>query len=159
MAKIKKKPVKFRKKTPAKDVFKAKPTKRDKTAKELPNNSRSITEKTKIKKSINFKQFLFFAVYFLFLVALVVVGTDVYKKSFVYFKLSSQRGEISTEIKGLEDKVRKYPGFKEGYLKMAILEYRIGNFDKSKTYVKQALVLDPNFKDAVDFAKLIGERY
>ncbi len=159
MAKIKKHPIKFRKKTPEKVVFKAKASaKKEKITKELPKNSRFITERAVLFSFSRLKKIILPVIYLALFALLVFVAADVYQESRQYFALTSQTEDIKQEIGSLEKKVQIYPSFKEGYLRLAILEYRLGDIDKSKKYIRKAVLLDPNFKQAQDFAKLIGER-
>ncbi|MCL4354869.1 hypothetical protein M1349_05410 [Patescibacteria group bacterium] len=158
MAKLKKKPKKFKKKSSEKVVFSAKPTQKKIKGNELPKNSRFITEKPFLFLAVWLRKLVFPAAYLALLVVLVFVGMDVYQKSQRYFELSYQKENIRQEISGLEKKIQTYPSFKEGYLRLAILEYRLGNINKSRKYIRKAVLLDPNYKQAQDFAKLIGER-
>lgn len=158
MAKIKNKPVKFKQKQLKKDTP-AKVVQKKQKGKEFPKNSRLITEKVIFKKKTNFLKFVLPVLYIILLCLLTVIGVDVYKNARIYLDLTSEKGQITKDIRELQDKIGKYPSFKEGYLKLAILEYRLGKFEESRKYIREALNLDPNFKDAEEFAKIVGEKY
>ena len=157
MARIKKKPTKFKKKAPEKVIFSSRPAKKEQKKKELPKNSRLITETAVLFSFSRLKKIILPVIYLALFVLLIFVADDVYQKSRQYFALTSQKENIKQEIGSLEKKVQIYPSFKEGYLRLAVLEYRLGKIDKSKRYIRKAILLDPNFKQAQDFAKLIGE--
>ncbi len=42
------------------------------------------------------------------------------------------------------------------YYKIASLDYRVGNIDESKEYLKKALEIDPNFKDGYVLGAKVG---
>ncbi|HZQ30070.1 MAG TPA: hypothetical protein VFA93_03255, partial [Patescibacteria group bacterium] len=58
-----------------------------------------------------------------------------------------ERVKLGSEIKLWENIVQKYPS-KDTYFKLAQLEYRVGDIQKSNYYTDKALYLDPNFTQA-----------
>ena len=86
---------------------------------------------------------------------IVIFSFDLSKTLKEYSFQTSERARIEIQIKTWQSITDKYKGYKDGYLQLAVLEYRLGDFEKAKLYTNQALYLDPNYKDALGFlAKL-----
>lgn len=70
-------------------------------------------------------------------------------------EIAFQKEKIQSEIKVWQDLVSKFKDYKEGYYKLSVLEYEIGNIDKAKFYLNQALNIDPNFEKAKDLKRIL----
>lgn len=79
------------------------------------------------------------------LVALFVVSSDVLSLLEQRQKLQLERQRVLSRIDGWEDVLTKYPGYRDGYLNLAVLEYQFGDFQKSRGYTEKTLQLDPQF--------------
>lgn len=51
--------------------------------------------------------------------------------------------------------VQEKPNYRDGYLQLAALNYKIWQNEKAKEYLKQALIIDPNFEEAREMEKII----
>ena len=49
--------------------------------------------------------------------------------------------------------IKKFPDFKDAYLQLAVLEFRLKNYDKARFYCDKALFLDPEYSDAIELNK------
>jgi len=87
----------------------------------------------------------------LFLIA--YFSLDLSKTLKAYSYQSSERAKVESQIKTWQSITDKYKGYKDGYLQLAVLEYRLGEFEKAKNYTNQALSLDPGYKEALEFQK------
>ena len=67
----------------------------------------------------------------------------------------AQRKHIEEEIVFWQDVTRRYKGFRDAYLKLASLEYQLGNKEKVNMYVNEALKIDPNAKEALQMNKIL----
>lgn len=83
------------------------------------------------------------------LLLVVLFSFDLSKTIKTYSKLISERERIQSQIKTWQSITEKFKGYKDGYLQLAILKYRLGEFDKASFYLNQALYLDPNYKEAL----------
>jgi tetratricopeptide (TPR) repeat protein len=95
-------------------------------------------------------------VYLILALLILIFGFSMVKNLKAYNVLSSEREKISTQIKTWESIVSKFKGYKDGYLQLAVLEYRLGEHEKAKKYVNQALYLDSNYKEALEFQKRLN---
>ncbi|PIU33036.1 hypothetical protein COY29_04310 [Candidatus Woesebacteria bacterium CG_4_10_14_0_2_um_filter_39_14] len=58
---------------------------------------------------------------------------------------------------GLWEKiVAEKPDYRDGYLQLAILNYKIWQNEKAQDYLKKALIVDPNFGPALELEKIIS---
>ena len=90
--------------------------------------------------------------------AIVIVGADSYKNYQENKRLSEKRENIETQIKFWKSINQKYPGFRDSYFELAILEYQLKDFSKSREYLKEVLRLDPNFKSGRRLGSILNEK-
>jgi tetratricopeptide (TPR) repeat protein len=65
-----------------------------------------------------------------------------------------QRIQINREIEYWKGIVGKYQGYGDAYLKLASLEYKLGNTIEAKQYIDKAYAVDPNSKEG----KVLGAK-
>lgn len=53
---------------------------------------------------------------------------------------------IEAEITSWEQALEKYPGYRDVYLRLAILNWQINNQKNAKEHLQKAKELDPNFE-------------
>ena len=90
--------------------------------------------------------------------AIVIVGVDSYKNYQENKKLTEERENIESQIKFWESVNKKYPGYRDSYFELALLEYQLKDFDKARAYLKEALRLDPNFKSGRKLESILNEK-
>jgi len=61
--------------------------------------------------------------------------------------IEAERLQLSKELSYWQDVSRQYIGYRDVYLKIAGLQYQLGDLSQAKTSVDKALSLDPNFRD------------
>ncbi|MEX2007529.1 MAG: hypothetical protein WD992_02035 [Candidatus Levyibacteriota bacterium] len=71
-------------------------------------------------------------------------------------EIGSQREIVSSQIGYWEKVVEKQKGYRDGYFMLAVLEYQLRDFGKSKEYLDKVLSIDPNFSPAQDFQKVLS---
>lgn len=59
-----------------------------------------------------------------------------------------KRTALENQVQMLERVTKTYPSYRDLYLRLAHLEYRLGNSTQAKVYTKRALWVDPNSKEA-----------
>ena len=131
-----------------------------KTKKEFPKIFRFITEQKYFKKIKKHQWRLITAgfVSAIILGAIVIVGADSYKNYRQNKKLGEERKNIESQIKFWESVNKRYPGFRDSYFQLALLEYQLKDFDKTRTYLKEALRLDPNFREGVKLRDILDKK-
>lgn len=55
-----------------------------------------------------------------------------------------------------ESIVSAYPDYRDAYYTLAVIEYRLGDQGKAKTYVQKTLQIDPNFRPGLTLKNLLG---
>lgn len=124
----------------------------------------SSIHKVKNKKSLQFprifltfteKYFLVTFVSFVLVIVIVVVGLNLYKVISQKQKIDRERQEVISKIQYWQDITNKYKDYRDGYFQLSILEYRLGNFSKSRLYLQKALDLDPNFEQGRKFEQIL----
>ncbi|MEK7502250.1 MAG: tetratricopeptide repeat protein [Patescibacteria group bacterium] len=127
---------------------------------EFPNIFRFITEQKYFKRIKKHQWRLITAgfVSAIILGAIVIVGADSYKNYQENKRLSEKRENIETQIKFWKSINQKYPGFRDSYFELAILEYQLKDFSKSREYLKEVLRLDPNFKSGRRLGSILNEK-
>lgn len=188
MARIKNKPTKFKKNkltTPLKPAkfrkVKAE-KKQEERSKQFPNIYRFITEKKqgflKISKKLNFlnksislpyqskldkyakELSVFFTVFAIssLLIGIAILSVDVYSGLKQKRAVELEKKELVSQIELWQSIGQRYSNFRDAFFRLAILEYRIGDFDKAKYYLEKTLVLDPNLKEAEELEKILSQK-
>ena len=111
----------------------------------FPNIFRIITE----------KYFLGFIVTFILVAMLIIVGLDLYKDIKNQQKIEKERKDVISKIQYWQGVIDKYKDYRDAYFQLAILEYRLKNFDKAKFYLDKSLSLDPNFEKGRTMEKIL----
>jgi len=123
-------------------------------SKQLPKNYRFITERIKAIKHLQLYTYILFGVLCLGMILIIgYFSFDLAKNLNNYNRQTREKAVILSQILTWESITDKYQGYKDGYLQLAVLEYRLGAFDKVKTFLDKALYLDPNYKEAIELEK------
>lgn len=112
----------------------------------FPSISRFITDK---------EHLLIITSSLIILIALIIVGFNTYEKYVSLRLLKVDRAEIVSEEGFWRNIVLKYPDFRDAYLALAVVEYKLGNREGSLENVEKALKIDPNYTDAYKFRGII----
>lgn len=67
----------------------------------------------------------------------------------------AQREKLQKDVVFWEEVVQKHSGYRDGYFTLALLEYRLGDKEKAKSYLDKSLALDPNFEKGRELEKLL----
>lgn len=70
-------------------------------------------------------------------------------------KMASNPEDIRRLIEYWEKIVAEKPDYRDGYLQLAILHYKLYENEKAKEYLQKALELDPNFQPARELEKIL----
>jgi len=87
--------------------------------------------------------------------AIVITGADSYRNYKENKKLTEKRRNIENQIRFWESVNKKYTGYRDSYFQLALLEYQLKDFNKSRKYLKEVLRLDPNFKEGRKLEKTL----
>ena len=71
-------------------------------------------------------------------------------------KQYSDPEDIRKLISAWEKIVEEKPNYRDGYLQLAILYYKLYENDKAKEYLNKALDLDPNYEPAKELKKILN---
>lgn len=88
-----------------------------------------------------------------FIAAVVILGYDLYKNIQEKEELDFERKKIAEDIKFWESFLEKNNGYRDGYLRLSVLEYKLRNLDLARAYLDKALKIDPNFEKAKELEK------
>ena len=114
----------------------------------FPSISRRITEHEYLTV-ILFSAFI--------LSAILIVSLDL----FLNFKINREKqvefDAVKNEINFWQDQVSKNQNFRDGYFKLALLEYRLGNLVNARNYLNKTMSFDPNFKEGITLKKILDK--
>lgn len=68
----------------------------------------------------------------------------------------AKREQINQEIAFWQKIVLNYPNYRDGYFRISLLEYQLGNVAKAKNYLNKALEIDPNYVPARSFEQKLS---
>lgn len=128
--------------------------KTSKKASKFPNIYRFITEKgILVLKNRMVILSMYIIVYLAVAVTIAYLSSNLYRNFNTYQKVSLERAKIINQLNTWQGIIKRYPDFKDAYLQIAVLEYRLGNYDKARFYCDKALFLDPEYSDAIELNK------
>lgn len=99
-----------------------------------------------------------FIVLVILIFAVAFFSIKIYKYAGIYSKTTFQRQELRSQINFWKSIADKYEGYKDAYFRIALLEYRLGNFKTAMEYNQKALRLDPNFDDAKKLEAVLNKK-
>jgi tetratricopeptide (TPR) repeat protein len=82
------------------------------------------------------------------LIAIALQGYDLHANAQQVKRATQDREQVMHEVVYWKQIADTYSGYRDIYYRIATLQYKLGNVDESKAYIKKALELDPNFEDA-----------
>ena len=92
------------------------------------------------------------------LAAFVFVSLNLYNNIKDQQKTDKERKEIIYKIQYWQGIVNEYKDYRDAYFQLAILEYRLKNFDKAKSYLNKTLLIDPNFQKGRELEKILNTK-
>lgn len=90
------------------------------------------------------------------IIGIIIVGLDLGKNLSEKQKINQGKEKVLSEVKFWQEVSQKYKGYRDAYFKLALLEYQLGNTEKSRTYLKEVYSLDPNFEKGRELEKLLN---
>ena len=96
---------------------------------------------------------------FIFIVVIVVLGLDLHKNLQDREKLDFEREKITKELNFWQSFVAKHQDYRDAYLQLAILEYRLRDVNKARFYLNKSLAIDPNFEKGRELKKVLSSKY
>ncbi len=124
---------------------------------DFPNIYRFITERQFIEKSLSISKVLIISVVSGLLLAQIILRSMTLLHNLEEEKrITNVRAQINGEVNYWKKVAKEYKNYRDAYYQIAVLEYKLGNIDDSKKYVKKALELDPNFKSGNVLGEKVG---
>ena len=155
---------KFKRSLPKQKIVYQKPTKlvrspKQKEKEKLPRSYRIIPDiqLASLKQVVWNKYFLVSFISTFIGVAIVMQGIDLNYQLRQLRMVRSEREQMVKEVRYWEDITKEHHDYRDGYFKLALLEYQLGNREKARSYIQKTLTIDPNYQPAKDFAGKIGE--
>lgn len=107
-------------------------------------------------------RFDIFAVYALviFICSVLIVGTGILAVDLLgnvkeRKELNNKKEVLMKEKKNWEEATSKYTDYRDGYFKLATINYQLGNIESARINLKKTLDLDPNFEAGRELEKLL----
>ncbi len=122
----------------------------------FPRIPRLITELPQKKWFFYGKIACFSLITTVLLVTIILRGYELFQGIQVLEAATTKRDEIAKERTYWQDVVSRHPGYRDAEFKLAVLSYQLGEKEKAKEYLNEALTIDPNFKEGREFAKQVG---
>lgn len=94
---------------------------------------------------------------FLFLFFLILLFLSVFWPKRDLGKEWQEKKRIEGEIAQWEEILEKYPGYRDVYLRLAVLNWQVNNEEKTREYLEKAKKIDPNFEMTKELEQIIQE--
>lgn len=72
-------------------------------------------------------------------------------------RLRAMQSSITTEITHWQGVVTQHADYRDGYFRLALLHYQLGDVTQASEYVEKSLALDPNFEAGKSFKEKLVE--
>lgn len=129
------------------------------TSQKVQVSSAKQTQPSFLQKLFLDRLFLASLVMLILIIGIGIVAIDLERNTRILEDKIAAKLAVEQEQKKWEAVVTKYPGYRDGYFKLAEYEYQLGNNKKALSDVQQALFIDPNFKTGRKFeAFLMGKQ-
>jgi hypothetical protein len=144
---------KFQHSRPKKKKFYKKAQEKKREPLKFPSIPRIIPEVSfsSLKKVVWNKYFMVSFVATFISVAVIMQGFELTGHIRELQMIRSEREQVRGEIAYWEGIVKMHEDYRDGYFKLALLEYRLGNKEKAREYIDRTLLIDPNYKAAHEF--------
>ncbi len=93
----------------------------------------------------------------IFIIAILLVGLDLYNNIQMKKRLDIEREKLTNELIFWKSVLTSYKDYKDAYFQIAIIEYKLGNKEEAKSYLKLGLDLDPNSEKGKNIERYINE--
>ena len=125
----------------------------------LPSNSRKIPETKSFFQLLLNKYFIVSFLCAFIGVAVALQGISLKNSLQTLSILEGKKESIQRDVAYWEKVTTEHKGYRDGYFKLALLNYQLGDTVKAKVYAEKALTVDPNFKPARDLLEEMGYPY
>lgn len=109
----------------------------------------------RISRVITEKWFLIGLVCGILLVGIFIVASNIQANIQEKKDLEQKRETIKQQITYWQENARKYPGYRDAYFQLALLEYQLGDAQSSQNYLNKVESIDPNFQEAQKLEKVL----
>ena len=120
--------------------------------KELPNNSRIITDKIINDHSI------FFLGAVCIVLAIIFVSYDFYNNFKNQENLFVEREKVVDDLNFWNREVMEKPNYRDGYFTLSLLYYQLGDYKNSIESLDKAMNVDPNFEKGKELRDILEEK-
>ena len=122
---------------------------------QFPRISRFIPDSAAFNISISIAKIFMLSLISVFLVYVTVKQARILQRNREYLnKIVIRRESVEKELVFWKKISSKYNNYTDVNLKIAELEYRLGNFQTSNVFIEKALALNPDMKEA----RVLGEQ-
>lgn len=91
-----------------------------------------------------------------FLSSLVAVtALDTYSVYIQKKQVDNQRAALERQVEYWNGVIKEHKDYRDAYFQLALLQYQLRNFEKSKEYLKKVFELDPNFEKGKELEVLL----
>jgi tetratricopeptide (TPR) repeat protein len=92
----------------------------------------------------------------LILIGIILQSSSLYAGLQEQRKIEGERSKTEKELAFWKNSLARYKNYRDIYLKIASLEYQLGDRDSAKDDVKKALEIDPNSEKGRQLEKIVG---
>lgn len=91
----------------------------------------------------------------LIIIGIILQSLSLYSGLQEQRKIEGERNKTEKELVFWKNSLTKYQNYRDIYLKIASLEYQLGDTDAAKEDLNKALEIDPNFEKSRELQKIV----
>lgn len=103
-----------------------------------------------------YRRFLKGFISILFILVIILVWYDLSKNIEQKRVIDKEREKLTNELKFWDNFLAKNKGYRDAYFQASIVEYKLGDSDKARDYVKMGLALDQNSEEGKNILKFLN---
>ncbi len=124
---------------------------------ESPKKSRPIAERVTANTHSFFKRNLFLLSFIgiLSFVGIMLVAGQIKIYYVQLERIEKEKKNLEIKYAQMEETALLHPGSRDVYLQLANISYQLGNKEKAQAFTERALLLDPNYQQAIKLKEIL----
>jgi tetratricopeptide (TPR) repeat protein len=86
---------------------------------------------------------------------IIFASIDLSQSISVQKNMKKEKDRVAYELSYWQEIVKLHPDYRDGYFKLALIQYRLGKTKQSRENVEKAMEIDPNFSEGKEFEKML----
>lgn len=129
-----------------------------------PKIKRAITETTSGEELLqahilsNSRSYFYLGICLLLAAGIIVLSYTIFRSDQHLLMVKKERQTLQTDLTRWQSQEQQHASYRDGYVYMAVLAYRLGSTQQEILFLNRALAIDPNYEPALRLRGLLMMR-